>query len=245
MSICAACNKDFKRSKGHKKVYCIYCSCEFHRQCNNNFVVNEESDTEITVICRQCVRAKILRADKLEKSIVVLTKQVADLSAKVSDLCSQSPPFDPETNSASNQMVSSELLESKILDALKEQKQQDFRKLNLFVRGMKHTDDDKKRFAQICVAELNLTETEANDIKMIKRVGHPTENFHQPMIVSFNSAQIRRKLLKNAPNLRHFTQEKIFISPDLTKKQLEANKIVVAEYKLRKSNGENVRILKN
>ena len=158
--------------------------------------MNEENETEVTVICKQCVRAKMLRADKLEKSITVLTKQVANLTTGVSDLCSQLPSNEPASNSASNQMVSSEFLESKILAALKEQKQQDLRKLNHFVRGMKRSDDGKKRSARICVLELNLSEIEANDIKITKRVGHSPENFPQPLLVSFNSAQIRRKILK-------------------------------------------------
>ena len=82
------------------------------------------------------------------------------------------------------------------LKALQEQKQQDKRKLNIFVRGMKSSDDDKKRFAQICVSELHLTEVEAKEIKVTKRVEHFCDNFLQPLLVSFNSAQIRRKILK-------------------------------------------------
>ena len=150
MSVCSTCSKGIKRTKGYKEVYCFYCKGEFHRQCNNNFVVNEETETEVTVICVNCVRTKFSRADKLEKSITVLTKQVADLTTKVHDLCSQLPSNEPATNSASNQMISSEFLESKILDALNEQKQ-DLRKLDRFVRGMKRTDDEKKRFAQMCL----------------------------------------------------------------------------------------------
>ena len=261
MTNCAACRKEFKRSKGQKLVSCIYCKSEFHRTCNTDFIVNKENETEVHVICRPCVIEKInkgseesKRANELENSIAVLTKQVEDLTAKLNELCKSNPPNIPDTNNSStppdtngpsNPNFSIDFLETKILEALQEQKQQEKRKLNVFIRGMKISDNDKTRFAQICVSELHLTEAEANDIKMTKRVGLASENSPQPLLVTLNSAHIRRKILKNAPNLRHYSEERIFIAPDFTKKQLEANKVVFSEYKLRKSRGENVKILRN
>ena len=264
MTNCASCKKEFKRSKGQKSVTCIYCKYEFHRTCNSDFIVHTENDNEVKVLCKPCVIGKInkgseesKRADKLEKSIAILTKQVEDLTTKLSELCKSNPPIipdtnnsstpttNPDTNGPSNPNFSMDFLETKILEALQEQKQQEKRKLNIFIRGMKISDNDKTRFAQICVSELHLTEAEANDIKMTKRVGLASENSPQPLLVTLNSAHIRRKILKNAPNLRHYSEERIFIAPDFTKKQLEANKVVFSEYKLRKSRGENVKILRN
>ena len=254
MTNCAACRKEFKRQKGQKHVSCIYCKSEFHRSCNSDFIVNTENDTDVNVICKPCIVEKInkgseetKRADKLEKSIAVLTKQVEDLTTRLSELCKSNPPNNSSSNSnsSSNPNFSMDLIENKILEAIHEQKQQERLKLNLFVRGMKSSDDDKRRFVQLCVSELNLSEAEAKEIKMTKRVGPASENNPQPMLVILTSAQIRRKILKNAPNLRRFSDEKIFIAPDFTKKQLEANKVVYSEFKHRKSNGENVKIFRN
>ena len=139
MNNCAACRKEFKRSKGQKLVSCIYCKHEFHRTCNTDFIVNKENETEVHVICRTCVIEKInkgseesKRANELENSIAVLTKQVEDLTAKLSELCKSNPPnipdannysippINPDTNCPSNPNFSMDFLETKILEALQE-----------------------------------------------------------------------------------------------------------------------------
>ena len=117
-------------------------------------------------------------------------------------------------------------------------------KNNLYIRGLPNSSDDKKRFFEICTSKLNFSQDEAANISTTKRIGQTYNDKPQPLIVVFNSAALRRKVLKNAPALRHYVEEKIYISPDYTKRQLEENKKLVNELKDRRSRGENVKIIR-
>jgi len=89
-------------------------------------------------------------------------------------------------------------------------------------------------------------EVEADDIKVgsVVRLGKKAANPKQnprPMKVVLDSVYNKVNLLRKAKNLREKEEggwSKIFIHQDLTPKQREARKPLVAELKQRKANGE-------
>ena len=65
--------------------------------------------------------------------------------------------------------------------------------------------------------------------------GHP-----QKLVVELSSAQLRQDILRNSPKLRNSGQAPIYISPDLTRKQQEQDRLLRAELKRRRADGESV-----
>jgi len=92
--------------------------------------------------------------------------------------------------------------------------------------------------------------TEEVQVESVVRLGkRNTDSAHpRPMKVVLNAVDGKVKLLRNAKNLRSKQDggwSKIFIHQDLTPRQREARKPLVAELKQRKANGENDLIIYN
>ena len=81
-------------------------------------------------------------------------------------------------------------------------------------------------------------------VESVVRLGKRNEDssYPRPMKVVLNSVDGKLNLIRNAKNLRTKQDggwEKVFIHQDLTPRQREARKPLVAELKQRKANGEN------
>ena len=250
MSECGECQKVLKQTKGSPCIYCAFCKNKYHKTCNRYNLIYQENDTETIVWCRNCVRNKFNERDQTladhEKQLSSLVDKVKDLTDKMNELINQknTSNSNQENENLPRSCESNETIENKILDALNEQKGREKRKNNLCIRGLPNSSDDKKRFIEICTSKLNVSQDEAANISTTKRIGQTYNDKPQPLIVVFNSAALRRKVLKNAPALRHYVEEKIYISPDYTKRQLEENKKLVNELRDRRSRGENVKIIR-
>ena len=127
------------------------------------------------------------------------------------------------------------------------------RKNNVIVHGVpesaaddayQRTDDD------LTVLAAMFQEVEAENIRVEsvvrlgKKASDPTGK-PRPMKVELDSVDSKINLLKRAKNLREKKEggwTKVFIHQDLTPKQREARKPLVAELKSGKANGENVTI---
>ena len=84
-------------------------------------------------------------------------------------------------------------------------------------------------------------------VRLGKKAANPTQN-PRPMKVVLDSVESKVSLLKKAKNLREKEEggwSKVFIHQDLTPKQREARKPLVAELKQRKANGEKDLIIFN
>lgn len=68
---------------------------------------------------------------------------------------------------------------------------------------------------------------------------------HRPIITQLNNHNSRNDLLKKARDLRNQTNElkNVYISPDLTPQQQKQRKTLYEEFKRRKQQGENIKIL--
>ena len=77
------------------------------------------------------------------------------------------------------------------------------------------------------------------------RLGKKVENKSRPLLVSLDTPSMRGTLLSKSATLRKSEHWKnVFVSPDLTPKEREANRVLRAELKRRKSAGENNLIIR-
>jgi len=120
---------------------------------------------------------------------------------------------------------------------------------NVIVHGVPESDADdadRRTDDDMTVLTAMFHEVEADDIKvgsvvrLGKKAADPKQN-PRPMKVVLDSVDNKVKLLRKAKNLREKEEggwTKVFIHQDLTPKQREARKPLVAELKQRKANGE-------
>ena len=123
------------------------------------------------------------------------------------------------------------------------------RKTNVIVHGVPESDADdadRRTDDDMTVLAAMFHEVEADDIKvgsvvrLGKKASDPKQNL-RPMKVVLDSVENKVNLLRKAKNLREKEEggwSKIFIHQDLTPKQREARKPLLAELKQRKANGE-------
>jgi hypothetical protein len=120
---------------------------------------------------------------------------------------------------------------------VQEEIEKEKRKLNLVVMGLKEEMDDKGAVENVLTA-LNVT-TGARAIKSIERIGKAVTGKVRPVRIVMLNNDSRVEILKACPNLRKNAEYKgVFVVPDLTRKQQEADKILRDKYKELKNAGE-------
>jgi len=126
------------------------------------------------------------------------------------------------------------------------------RKLNLVIYGIPETtatsaperqQADLNSFNELVDSEFKINNFE---ISKCVRLGKPKNDKPRPLLVTIPDNTIRRQILRNAKNLRNSnTHKRVFISPDLTPQEREANKQLRQELKRRKDAGDTNLIIKN
>ena len=97
-------------------------------------------------------------------------------------------------------------------------------------------------FRQLVHSEFNINKV---NIDKVTRLGKLVKEKPRPLLVTLVDNSVRRQILRNAKTLRNSTTyKKVFISPDLTPKEREANKNLLEELRRRKQAGEVNLIIK-
>ena len=160
------------------------------------------------------------------------------------------------------------LIERKIQEYLDENAEIEKRKLNLIFHGLlpeppqettggdgdsrPTTDDEKKRhdmkkLTELKDADKKLTVKE-NDVESIFRIGKRIDGKPRMVCVKLKSHDVRKSLLACAKRLRESTKpwlKKVFINPDLTKRQRDRNQEARNELSRKKENGEDNLMIRN
>lgn len=130
------------------------------------------------------------------------------------------------------------------------------RKTNVIVHGVPESDAedaDQRIDHDMVVLATMFQEVKVENVtvdsvvRLGKKATDPIQN-PRPMKVVLDSAESKVSLLRKAKNLREKEEggwSRIFIHQDLTPKQREARKPLVAELKQRKANGETDLIIFN
>ena len=131
----------------------------------------------------------------------------------------------------------------------------DRRKKNVIVHGVAESQaesSDQKIEEDLAVLAAMFQEVGVDGlmVESVVRLGKRSENpdHPRPMKVVLNSVDGKQNLIRNAKNLRSKQDggwAKVFIHEDLTPRQREARKPLVAELKQRKANGEKDLIIFN
>ena len=143
-----------------------------------------------------------------------------------------------------------ETIQSKLQEDGSERDEQLKRKNNVIVFGLEESSSNDASVR--IVDDLDKIQSVASQLQMqhdcditkVVRLGKKQEGEDvnpRPMLVTFQSEEAKIDLLKKAKNLRSMKEgglNKIFIAPDMTPKQREARKKLVAELKDRQSQGE-------
>lgn len=127
------------------------------------------------------------------------------------------------------------------------------RKYNLVIHGIPEgsdEDSDWDKLNDILGDGLNMDPK--RHVEMIMRLGRGTEGKARPLRIKLVTLEGRKEILARAKNLKNIDRfKKLFITPDLTKKQQEVDKVLRMKLKEIRDNGEkeakinNGRIVKN
>ena len=134
-----------------------------------------------------------------------------------------------------------------ILEIIREDRDINARKLNLCIFNLPSSDNDQMCFSRICTDKLGIpADFLHTGILSTNRIKTSNETRPGITIVSLQSLDVKRMILRKASNFRNYTPDnsnlKIFIAPDLTRKQREEQKKLREELNLRRNNGEQVTI---
>jgi hypothetical protein len=156
------------------------------------------------------------------------------------------------TTKQSNEHVPS-APQTSVVEALTEMQDQEAKKNNFLLLNIpescendikKRVDDDMKKF-KVFTEVLDVNE-DTNDIKLF-RIGKPSAERPRPIVVK-GSLALKAELFRNIKKMKDLPTDhdyiKVVLRHDLTKKQQEAEKILVSEMRQRRAKGESVYIYK-
>ena len=123
--------------------------------------------------------------------------------------------------------------QKEILACMREEKEREKRRLNLFISNFPESSestDDTAEISKLLVSQLGFNHNEIQSAMVqVNRLGEPKYR-PRSVIVQLNSAVTKRKLLERSSKLKDYktpANKKVFISPDLTPNQQRENKMLV------------------
>ena len=143
-------------------------------------------------------------------------------------------------------LSSSENMRKEIYSVMHEDREREKKKLNLCIRNFPESPNGQNELPKVkkfLEKNLGIQGTEISGISEIRRLGQPTADKARIMIVSCSNMDVRRNILKNASKLKSYrtpNDKRVFILPDMTKMQIEADKKLNDELWRRRNRGERV-----
>ena len=264
---CKSCTS--KLSRHYKGITCQVCSDNYHVNCIDNLspahkTFLSSNDTNPWT-CSKCLESlKSLNEENLrlknENSRLVADNQ--QLRNRLDTLETQFSAFKSELKQEILQELRNNLpspptnnisqpLNEQVLACLREEKERDKRRLNLCLRNMPEADShttDRLQIIHLFKTKLGANETDLNaGIRNIKRVGTQSDERPRIIIIECSNSDLKRFLLQNSfklKNHRLINNRNVFLTPDMTKNQLEDDRKLREELRRRRDNGENVFIRK-
>lgn len=207
--------------------------------------INEEAQKKYEDYVRK-YREEIKGTDeKVEKLVEEKVKKVEE---KVSTQNQKVTDLKKEIITTTDEKIDS-LFKQKLTENMIEEQERKFRQNNVIVFGIeesKHTDkevriaDDVDAMKDI-LASIQTSEAEMKQlIRLGKRPEEGTDAKPRPLKVVFQSESAKKEVLEKAKKLRSTKNCQIFIVQDMTPKERQRRKELVAERDYRKSQGEDV-----
>ena len=188
-------------------------------------------------VCRDQNKQKDLYADIVRGTCDKVVKEVGE---KIDTIPTQASTGSKGLSETTNAM-------SRVFDSFIDKER---RKLNVVVHNLPEQDGstvsermekDQLLFKEVIKEGMNLI------IKPTKafRVGKKVDDRPRLLIVTLDSTDTKAEVLKMAPQLRHLSEwKKIFVTPDLSKKEREEGKRLREELAIRRQAGEENLIIR-
>lgn len=193
----------------------------------------------------QMVEAKQTEQDNKHAELVETQRRcdmkVNDVQERVNNLENRPVPKTPPNTQA----IASEVAKNLQEDALKEMEDRKAREDNIIIYGLEELNSNikeeryraDKTNVQQFLEELRVDFDVDEIIKML-RLGKPESNPDgaqkvRPLLVTFTNSQVKKEIFKNVKDIRDLEEKfkNLSVSNDLTKKQREENRKLVAEAK--------------
>ena len=254
---CNLCAEEVEEAQ--KSVMCQKCYMWTHQSCanlnNQEMKALEKGRHNIMWFCNACTAevVKILKgmptqsADRMVDSVSL--QEVVNKLDHVADTL----------NKMADQMAKREsnlenVIETKVSQYMEEKDEKDKRECNIILHNIPESVsdeiDERKRYdassAEDVLDYLNIL-TPQDELKPV-RLGKKLDADKPRLLkVTLDSSETKRQVLTKAKTLRNSNRsdlQKVYVSPDLTPKEREANKKLRAELKSRRDEGEEV-IIRN
>ena len=124
--------------------------------------------------------------------------------------------------------------------------ERDRRRNNLIIMGIEESKTDQEVEAMIREMITEVTDKDTVEMVVKGRIGKSNDKKSRPIRVEIESPAARRLILKKASTLqKNKTFERIYVVPDLTRKQQEEDKLLRDKLKELRGNGmEGIKISK-
>ena len=251
---CIECDDDVL--KGQRAILCERCDRWIHSSCTEEITddlydVHFKQGTKLTCLryfCKECddkVSEAIEKAITLEQDTTVLKKEMKEVQNQILDI----------------QKTIKHTVDNKVTDILDEKRQIDMRKMNLIVYGLPEPEKDggtdwsttekdkadKEQLYEIIKEDIGVDLNQTSGIIDTRRFGTPSPGKPRPLKIVFKDLDVKRNVLTNAKKLRNSDKpvcKTLYINPDLTEKQREADKKLRAEMWIERGKQRNVIIRK-
>ena len=227
----------------------IYCcksnGCETHlKQLVRNTDTSINSVDSVTANFQQDQELVSRKLQETSSKIEELSACLVALSSKVESLAHDQSKFDKSTPTAKppSHPPPPSTGAAEAINAIREYSERERRKCNVVVYNLPESEVDTDAFTHVCKEGLKL------NIKIVKvqRLGRSASTKARPLLVSVADLEEKLLILRNAHNLHHHKEfSNIFISPDRTRQERDAFRMLREELKRRKSNGESNLVIRN
>jgi hypothetical protein len=227
-----------------KAVKCEECKNWYHLQCAglNTTVFNSlgKSNSQLYWRCIPCISKPISATPpaSMDNKLDNILGLLLDMNSRIANL--------ETTNTARDENIESMIdtkIDEKVHNVVREELERERRKLNLIIYGLEENDEtDSISQIQSVMSAIKMESQEPPT--HIIRLGEKKTGRIRPTRITVGAMSDKRSIMTNAKLLRHHKEfEKVYISPDLTPKERDANNKLVQEMKSRREGGETELII--
>ena len=170
---------------------------------------------------------------------------VDKLSALETEITGLKQKFDPLNQTFSilqTSPIPTNPTEEFMYDTYREFQNRESRKLNLIIRGIKESNQDDTTVNHIFKTQLSIDAD--SDVTHCRHLGKPGPQT-RPLLISLKTVKLKREILARTPSLRSYVtpdNKRVYITPDMTPHQRQANMLLREQLKQRRLAGESVKI---
>lgn len=234
--ICKVCTPKLPEFKEMVEVKQKIASIDKKQQEDNNRI------TALELQVAELLKAKSKNTEDVQQINLTISEMKASTLSQEDfpELLAANPPqklvemISKQVQPSLKPMINTEISERDQIDAIKH---------NLMISGIAESvndEEDSTRFTQMIKDEMDLIV----EVESVERIQRKTETDEPKLLrVVFKDMKMRKGILSKATTLRNSANEhvkkKVYIRPELTKKQLEESKNLSTQLRAKRAEAEN------